>query len=56
MTSSSVWITSKRTSDLQNKIQEIFDLYADKKVFLEVLDAMSRKIGDSSLMVFCTEA
>ena len=34
MTSSSAWIPlSKRSTDIQNKIQEIYELYADQKVF-----------------------
>ena len=40
MTSSSAWIPlSKRSTDIQNKVQEIYALYADKKVFQEALDA-----------------
>ena len=40
MTSSSAWIPlSKRSTDVQKKVQEIYELYADKKVFVEALDA-----------------
>lgn len=40
MTSSSAWIPlSKRSTDVQNKVQEIYELYADQKVFSEALDA-----------------
>ena len=40
MTSSSAWIPlSKRSTDIQNKVQEIYELYADQKVFQEALDA-----------------
>ena len=40
MTSSSVWIPlSKRSTDVQKKVQEIYELYADKKVFVEALEA-----------------
>ena len=40
MNSSSAWIPlSKRSQDIQNKVQDIYELYADQKVFLEALDA-----------------